>query len=205
MQIKTDYLVASFFSFLIHAIMILYLMDFFYAEKQYRPVLSKPVSVNLLFGDEIKKMIKTNSIKPIVKDKKIELIKNSITDKKIQFTPVIQSTDIKDLIKEDNLISKSSEQNLIDQFSGMIIQFIQSAWIKPQNIQDGLICELRMSINKNGRIIDIDLIKSSGNIRFDNSAIIAVKRIETFNFFNQISYNLYQNNFRNVVITFNPS
>jgi len=205
MQIKTDYLVASFFSFLIHAIMILYLMDFFYAEKQYRPVLSKPVSVNLLFGDEIKKMIKTNSIKPIVKDKKIELIKSPITDQKIQFTPVIQSTDIKDLIKEDNLISKSSEQNLIDQFSGMIIQFIQSAWIKPQNIQDGLICELRMSINKNGRIIDIDLIKSSGNIRFDNSAIIAVKRIETFNFFNQISYNLYQNNFRNVVITFNPS
>lgn len=205
MQIKTDYLVASFFSFLIHAIMILYLMDFFYAEKQYRPVLSKPVSVNLLFEDEIKKMIKTNSIKPIVKDKKIDLIKSSITDKKIQFTPVIQSTDIKDLIKEDNLISMSSEQNLIDQFSGMIIQFIQSAWIKPQNIQDGLICELRMSINKNGRIIDIDLIKSSGNIRFDNSAIIAVKRIETFNFFNQISYNLYQNNFRNVVITFNPS
>ena len=205
MQIKTDYLVASFFSFLIHAIMILYLMDFFYAEKQYRPVLSKPVSVNLLFEDEIKKMIKTNSIKPIVKGKKIELIKSSITDQKIQFTPVIQSTDIKDLIKEDNLISKSSEQNLIDQFSGMIIQFIQSAWIKPQNIQDGLICELRMSINKNGRIIDIDLIKSSGNIRFDNSAIIAVKRIETFNFFNQISYNLYQNNFRNVVITFNPS
>ncbi len=205
MQIKTDYLVASFFSFLIHAIMILYLMDFFYAEKQYRPVLSKPVSVNLLFEDEIKKMIKTNSIKPIVKDKKIDLIKSSITDKKIQFTPVIQSTDIKDLIKEDNLISMSSEQNLIDQFSGMIIQFIQSAWIKPQNIQDGLICELRMSINKNGRIIDIDLIKSSGNIRFDNSAIIAIKRIETFNFFNQISYNLYQNNFRNVVITFNPS
>ena len=205
MQIKTDYLVASFFSFLIHAIMILYLMDFFYAEKQYRPVLSKPVSVNLLFKDEIKKMIKTNSIKPIVKDKKIELIKSSITDQKIQFTPVIQSTDIKDLIKEDNLISMGSEQNLIDQFSGMIIQFIQSAWIKPQNIQDGLICELRMSINKNGRIIDIDLIKSSGNIRFDNSAIIAVKRIETFNFFNQISYNLYQNNFRNVVITFNPS
>ena len=205
MQIKTDYLVASFFSFLIHAIIILYLMDFFYAEKQYRPVLSKPVSVNLLFEDEIKKIIKTNSIKPIVKDKKIELIKSPITDQKIQFTPVIQSTDIKDLIKEDNLISKSSEQNLIDQFSGMIIQFIQSAWIKPQNIQDGLICELRMSINKNGRIIDIDLIKSSGNIRFDNSAIIAVKRIETFNFFNQISYNLYQNNFRNVVITFNPS
>ena len=87
----------------------------------------------------------------------------------------------------------------------MIIQFIQSAWIKPKNIQNGLVCELRMTINKNGRIINIDLIKSSGNIRFDNSAIKAINRIETFNFFNEISYNLYQNNFKNVVITFNPS
>jgi colicin import membrane protein len=85
-----------------------------------------------------------------------------------------------------------------------MIKFIQSAWIKPQNIQDGLICDLRMTINKNGRIINIDLIKSSGNIRFDNSAINAVKRVETFNFFNKIPYTLYQNNFKNIVITFNP-
>ncbi len=204
MQIKTDYLVASFFSFLLHAIMILFLMDFFYAEKQYRPVLSKPVSVNLLFQEEKQKIVKTKSIKPIIKDKKLELLKNS-TDKKIQLSPEIQSTDIKDLIKEDNSIAQNSEQDQIDQFSTMIIQFIQSAWIKPKNIQNGLVCELRMTINKNGRIINIDLIKSSGNIRFDNSAIKAINRIETFNFFNEISYNLYQNNFKNVVITFNPS
>ena len=204
MQIKTDYLVASFFSFLLHAIMILFLMDFFYAEKQYRPVLSKPVSVNLLFQEEKQKIVKTKSIKPIIKDKKLELLKNS-TDKKIQLSPEIHSTDIKDLIKEDNSIAQNSEQDQIDQFSTMIIQFIQSAWIKPKNIQNGLVCELRMTINKNGRIINIDLIKSSGNIRFDNSAIKAINRIETFNFFNEISYNLYQNNFKNVVITFNPS
>tara|TARA_B100000767_G_C19667293_1_gene493684 strand:+ start:452 stop:991 length:540 start_codon:yes stop_codon:yes gene_type:complete len=179
-------------------------MDFFYAEKQYRPVLSKPVSVNLLFQEEKQKIVKTKSIKPIIKDKKLELLKNS-TDKKIQLSPEIQSTDIKDLIKEDNSIAQNSEQDQIDQFSTMIIQFIQSAWIKPKNIQNGLVCELRMTINKNGRIINIDLIKSSGNIRFDNSAIKAINRIETFNFFNEISYNLYQNNFKNVVITFNPS
>ena len=204
MQIKTDYLVASFFSFLLHAIMILFLMNFFYAEKQYRPVLSKPVSVNLFFQEEMQKIVKSKSIKPIINDKKLELLKNSM-DKKIQLSPEIQSTDIKDLIKEDNSIAQNSEQNQIDQFSTIIIQLIQSAWIKPKNIQDGLICELRMTINKNGRIVNTDLIKSSGNIRFDNSAIKAINRIETFNFFNQISYNLYQNNFKNVVITFNPS
>ena len=86
----------------------------------------------------------------------------------------------------------------------MMIQLIQSAWIKPQNIQDGLVCNLRMLINKNGRIVKVDLIKSSGNIRFDNSAIKAISRVENFSFFNEIPFNLYQKNFKNIVITFNP-
>ena len=86
----------------------------------------------------------------------------------------------------------------------MMIQLIQSAWIKPQNIQDGLVCNLRMVINKNGRIVAVDLIKSSGNIRFDNSAIKAISRVETFSFFIEIPFNLYQKNFKNIVITFNP-
>ena len=73
------------------------------------------------------------------------------------------------------------------------------------NIQNGLICDIRLTINKNGRIVNSNLIKSSGNIRFDNSALMAVERIETFNFFNRIPTNIYQSNFRNIVITFNPS
>ena len=90
-------------------------------------------------------------------------------------------------------------------FSSLIIQSLQSAWRKPMNIQNGLICDIRLTINKNGRVVNSNLIKSSGNIRFDNSALMAVERIETFNFFNRIPTNIYQSNFRNIVITFNPS
>ena len=55
MQIKSDYFVASFISFVIHATIILYLTDFFYFEKNTRPVLSKPVNVELLFEKEVPK------------------------------------------------------------------------------------------------------------------------------------------------------
>mgnify|MGYP001161281228 FL=1 len=203
MQIKSDYFIASFMSFLIHAFLILYLMGFFYSEKTFRPILSTPINVNLVFKEEVEK----NSFKnasSITKEVKVQKIAQSQIEKKIQFTPQIKATKISSLIKEDQIISEKSEQNQINEFSNLMIKFIQSAWIKPQNIQDGLICDLRMTINKNGRIINIDLIKSSGNIRFDNSAINAVKRVETFNFFNKIPYTLYQNNFKNIVITFNP-
>ena len=87
----------------------------------------------------------------------------------------------------------------------MIISNIQSAWRKPINIQDNLVCEMLLTVNKNGRIIKTNLIKSSGNIRFDNSALKAVERVETFIFFDDISQSLYQTNFRTIQIRFNPA
>lgn len=199
MQIKSDYLIASFISFLIHALIILYLMDFFYSEKQIRPILSKAINVNLLYKENNKAISKIEIIEEKPSINSINTVENIIS-----FSPKIESTNISKLIREDQLIKSNSEEDQVNQFSNMMVQLIQSAWIKPQNIQDGLVCNLRMVINKNGRIVKVDLIKSSGNIRFDNSAIKAISRVETFSFFNEIPFNLYQKNFKNIVITFNP-
>jgi len=201
MQIKSDYFSASFISFVLHASIILFLTDFFYFEKQQRPVLSKPINVNLVFKEEIKKQkeFKTSQLKEISKSEALYL-----NDNKIEFAPIIPDINISQLIQEEELISQNTDDLLVSEFSGLIIQAIQSAWIKPKNIQDGLICDLRMTINKNGRVIKVDLIKSSGNIRFDNSALRAISRVETFSFFNKIPFNIYQTSFKNIVITFNP-
>ena len=201
MQIKSDYFSASFISFVLHASIILFLTDFFYFEKQQRPVLSKPVSVSLVFKEEIKKQneFKTPQLKEISKSEALYL-----NDNKIEFVPIIPDINISQLIQEEELISQNTDDLLVSEYSGLIIQAIQSAWIKPKNIQDDLICDLRMTINKNGRVIKVDLIKSSGNIRFDNSALRAISRVETFSFFNKIPFNIYQTSFKNIVITFNP-
>ena len=129
----------------------------------------------------------------------------NITTKSISFDSLIKSTNVEELIEEDNLFLMESEENQVNLYSSLIIESIQSAWRKPINIQDGLVCNLRLSINKNGRVVNVNLIKSSGNIRFDNSAIKAVQRVETFEFFNKIPLNIYSSNFKNIVITFNPS
>ena len=201
MQIKSDYFSASFISFVLHASIILFLTDFFYFEKQQRPVLSKPINVNLVFKEEIKKQkeFKTSQLKEISKSEALYL-----NDNKIEFAPIIPDINISQLIQEEELISQNTDDLLVSEYSGLIIQAIQSAWIKPKNIQDGLICDLRMTINKNGRVIKVDLIKSSGNIRFDNSALRAISRVESFSFFNKIPFNIYQTSFKNIVITFNP-
>ena len=204
MKINKIYLEASFISFLIHALIILYLLGFFYIESKQRSILSKTVQVNLLFQDNI---IEKEPAKLIVdkvsndSDTKAAVLDN----KPISFDSLISSISVKDLIEEESMLIEQSEQSQIEFFSSLIIQSLQSAWRKPINIQDGLVCDLRLTINKNGRIINSNLIKSSGNIRFDNSALNAIQRVETFNFFNNIPFSLYSSDFKNIVITFNPS
>ena len=207
MKINKIYLEASFISFLIHALIILYLLGFFYIESKQRSILSKPVQVNLLFQDNI---IEKEPAKLIVDKASNDteskaVVLNNFDNKPISFDSLISSISVKDLIEEESMLIEQSEQSQIEFFSSLIIQSLQSAWRKPINIQDGLVCDLRLTINKNGRIINSNLIKSSGNIRFDNSALNAIQRVETFNFFNNIPFSLYSSDFKNIVITFNPS
>jgi len=207
MKVNKVYLEASFVSFMIHASIILYSLGFFYYESNQRSVLSKPINVNLVFQEEVKKKTQSAQLqKKVTEPSKIEEIEfqNEKIKNTISFDSLITSTSLEELLKEEILNSQTSEQNQVELFSSLIIQSLQSAWRKPMNIQNGLICDLRLTINRNGRVVNSNLIKSSGNIRFDNSALMAVERIETFNFFNRIPANIYQSNFRNIVITFNP-
>ena len=205
MRINKIYLEASFVSFVIHASIILYLLGFFYFESQERSLLSKPIEVSLIFQENVKEVKRNNSILE-AKNVEINEVSNDVIDKKsISFDSLIPSISLNELIAEDKSISTEYEKNQIDILSSFIIENIQSAWRKPINIQDGLVCDLRLSINKNGRIIDINLIKSSGNLRFDNSAIKAVQRVETFSFLKDIPISMFNSNFKSIVITFNPS
>ena len=208
MKVNKVYLEASFVSFIIHGIIILYLLGFFYFESQQSSVLSKPINVNLIFEQASKKNDNKTQVQKIeknVNESSQKIAQSSSEEESISFDSLIESISPEDLLKEDILISLESEQNQIEIYSSLIIQTIQSAWRKPINIQDNLVCDLRISVNKNGRVINTNLIKSSGNIRFDNSALKAVERVETFNFFDRIPMNIYSSNFKNIVITFNPS
>ena len=208
MRINKTYFEASFVSFLIHALILLYLLGFFYSESKQTSILTKPINVSLIYKDQ-SGVKKNKPIKKIIEPQKIELSeainKNETSTESISFDLLLNTIGFDELLKEDNLISERIEQNEIDLYSSLIVKNIQEAWRKPINIQDGLICNLRLTINKNGRVLNVNLIKSSGNIRFDNSAIKAVQRVETFSFYNQISASLFASNFRTVILKFNPS
>jgi len=210
MIVNQRYLEASVFSFCIHAAIFLYLYGSFNSDLSKSILISKPLQIELKFDLPKKTKKQIPSLPEINKAKinepKKELIYSKISDTISDSSKnLLIESSISELLSEESEIEISKEQKEISMYAQQIISTIENAWIKPKNIPQGLVANLRLIIRPSGRIIKVDLIKSSGNIRFDNSALQAVRRVETFNFFNSISKSLFEKEFQKISISFNPS
>ena len=210
MTANLRYLNASFFSFCFHAIIFLYLYGTFNSHSSQNLLISKPLQVELKFESEIKSA-KQETVNP--KSLKSRQMKQKATQavalESSELKPVIPESilysNLSDLLEQEESIILSQEQEQIFFYSQKIIKTIENAWMKPRNIPEGLVANLRLNIQSTGRISKVYLIKSSGNIRFDNSALQAVRRVETLNFFNEIPSSLYKKEFQKIAVSFKPS
>lgn len=210
MTANLRYLNASFFSFCFHAIIFLYLYGTFNSHSSQNLLISKPLQVELKFESEIKSA-KQETVNP----KSLESLQiqqkatQAVALESSELKPVIQESilysNLSDLLEQEESIILSQEQEQIFFYSQKIIKTIENAWMKPRNIPEGLVANLRLNIQSTGRISKVYLIKSSGNIRFDNSALQAVRRVETLNFFNEIPSLLYKKEFQKIAVSFKPS
>ena len=205
------YLQASLFSFCIHAVLFLYIYGTFDSNTSQTLLISKPLQIELKFdllSQDSKEQIPTapeliatpveQASQDNVYSKATELVQTK------QNNALIKSN-IANLLLEESEIELDRDKQEISIYAQKIISTIESAWMKPRNIPKDLVANLRLQIRSSGRIIGVDLVKSSGNIRFDNSALQAVRRVETFSFFNSIPKNLYESDFQIISISFNPS
>lgn len=205
------YLQASLFSFCIHAALFLYIYGTFDTNTSQTLLISKPLQIELKFDlptQDEKNLIPTSakvsptSVEQIPQKNVFSKVNNSIRSK--QSDALIESS-IASLLSEESETEMNKEQQEISMYAQKIISTIESAWMKPRNIPEDLVANLRLKIRSSGRIVKVDLIKSSGNLRFDNSSMQAVRRVETFNFFNSMPKTIYENEFQTVSISFNPS
>ena len=210
MTANLRYLNASFFSFCFHAIIFLYLYGTFNSHSSQNLLISKPLQVELKFESEIK-LAKQETVNPksLESRQMQQIATQAVALESSELKPVIQESilysNLSDLLEQEESMILSQEQEQIIFYSQKIIKTIENAWMKPRNIPEGLVANLRLHIQSTGRISKVYLIKSSGNIRFDNSALQAVRRVETLNFFNEIPSSLYKKEFQKIAVSFKPS
>ena len=205
------YLQASLFSFCIHAALFIYIYGTFDTNTSQTFLISKPLQIELKFDlptQDEKNLIPTaakitpTSVEQVPQENVYSKVNDAIRTK--QSNALIESS-IANLLSEESETEMNKEQQEISMYAQKIISTIESAWMKPRNIPEDLVANLRLKIRSSGRIVEVDLIKSSGNLRFDNSSMQAVRRVETFNFFNSMPKTIYENEFQTVSISFNPS
>ena len=205
------YIHASLFSFCIHAAIFLYIYGTFDGNTSQKILISKPLQIEIKFDLPSQKTKEiappsTKAMNSIQKQPTEDIIysKTQTITESFQDRALIESS-ITNLLTEEAEVEVSKEQQEIAIYAQRIISTIEDAWMKPRNIPENLVANLRLKIRPSGRIIGVDLIKSSGNIRFDNSALQAVRRVEVFNFFNSIPKTLFEKEFQVISISFNPS
>ena len=209
MTANLRYLNASFFSFCFHAAIFLYLYGTFNSNSSQNLLISKPLQVELKFESEIKsakqETVNSKSLDSRQMQKQVtQAAALESSELRLAIEESMLYSNLSDLLEQEESISLSKEQEQIFFYSQKIINTIENAWMKPRNIPEGLVANLRLHILSTGRISKVYLIKSSGNIRFDNSALQAVRRVETLNFFNEIPSSLYKKEFKKIAVSFKP-
>ena len=210
MTANLRYLNASFFSFCFHAAIFLYLYGTFNSNSSQNLLISKPLQVELKFESEIKsaqqETVNPKSFdSPQMQQKVTQAAALESSELKLAIEESMLYSNLSGLLEQEQSIILSQEQEQIFFYSQKIINTIENAWMKPRNIPEGLVANLRLHIQSTGRISKVYLIKSSGNIRFDNSALQAVRRVETLNFFNETPSSLYEKEFKKIAVSFKPS
>jgi hypothetical protein len=190
MTANLRYLNASFFSFCFHAIIFLYLYGTFDSNASQTLLISKPLMVELKF--ELDSLTANNEIQPTAKLDEIpplkpqDLITNPSESLKLS-TSIIKEppiySNLSDLLEQEKNIVLYEQDEQIFFYSQKIIQTIEDAWMKPRNIPEGLVANLRLNIQPTGRISRVDLLK----------------------FFNEMPAGLYRKEFKRIAVSFKPS
>ena len=202
MKARIRYLNAALVTFLMHGSIITYLFYSAALSPSYE-LITKPVMVKLSF--DIPQNLEPNTNTPVNKTN-IQNIQSKPIDEAsaLTRTPEITRTSINELINQERDFLEVENASIQEKYASMVILMIENAWIKPRNIPKDLSAGLRLIVNKSGRILQSELVRSSGNLRFDNSALQAVSRTDSFYFYDEIPDEIYKESFRIINLKFNP-
>lgn len=109
-----------------------------------------------------------------------------------------------DLAEEQELLLEESYAIAAQSYMSAISQRIQQNWSRPPSARNEMQCELLIQLVPTGRVINVDLIKSSGNELFDRSAVQAVKRAEQFPEVQDMEPEVFERYYRELNLIFKP-
>ena len=108
------------------------------------------------------------------------------------------------LAEEEALIEAQEQADTAQGYVALMAQVIEQNWSRPPSARRGMKCELQIQLVPTGEVINVTIVKSSGNTAFDRSAEQAVKRVGRFEMLQDVPSDLFEQYFRQLTLVFNP-
>lgn len=110
----------------------------------------------------------------------------------------------KAMLEEEMMLAEQAEAEVVNSYKAIITERIISKWSRPPSTRRGMICELVIQLVPTGKIITVNITKSSGNPAFDRSAEQAVRSVDQIPELQNMDINTFERNFRTIHLQFNP-
>ena len=108
------------------------------------------------------------------------------------------------LLEEEELLQGVEDEEMALSYVEAIRNRIQQNWRLPPSARNGMECELSIQLVPTGRVVNVTIVKSSGNGSFDRSAEQAVLKVEQFPEIKDIPLRVFEQNFRHFTMRFRP-
>ena len=76
--------------------------------------------------------------------------------------------------EQQQMAAAKQMQGQVDKYKALILQVISSYWIPPPNLPKGISCKLLVTVAPGGEVLNVQMVRSSGNAALDRSAKTAV-------------------------------
>lgn len=110
----------------------------------------------------------------------------------------------KALQQEQQALLEQAYANEAQSFIAIIQQRIINNWSRPPSARNGMECELLIKLVPTGRVVNVDVVRSSGNSLFDRSAVQAVKKAEQFPEIQKMKPEVFEQYYRELQLIFRP-
>jgi colicin import membrane protein len=166
---------------------------------------SKPIQAYLIIEQEKKLLKKRNISIPKENEQDIqnedspERIKLSDVNYELEQISILEVKNQNNDVDKNKLISKTELEN----FSSIIKSQVMDNWKRPSQLKFNLRTEIQIVLVPTGEIISASIIKGSGNLAFDESALTAISKVKSFEGLS-MQMSLFDQHFRNFILIFSP-
>lgn len=108
------------------------------------------------------------------------------------------------IAEEEQLLAEVEYENEAQSYVSAITQRIERNWSRPPSARTGMQCELLIQLVPTGQVVEVNIIKSSGNAAFDRSAEQAVKKVDRFPEIREMPPEVFERYYRKLRLLFNP-